>query len=170
MQWQSRKETRSFPGTVDGFVNTGVSAWRVSLGPVGEVDGAEVVGEVESVEAVNRRRHVRVPMRRHVDVIAAGRKLRVESIDISESGIKCRWRGDPFWAPSRASSVIVSLEMGSGRPVTLTGSIVWVRPGGQGVEFSVAFTHLNESPKTIQLLRNYVVALERKQLLRSQSQ
>jgi len=169
IRWQSKKKMHNLHGTVEGLVDTGIAAWRVGVGAVGEAEGPEVVGEVESIEATNRRRHVRVPMHGHVDVIAAGRKLRAETIDISESGVRCRWRGDRFWAPSRASSVIVSLEIGSGRPITLTGTIVWVRPSDQGVEFSVAFTHLNESPKAIQLLRRYVVTLERRQLLRDQS-
>ncbi len=173
MRWQSRNKEHSLPGTFDSLVDTGVAAWRVG---VGQVEGAEMVGqsdpveEAGSAEAKNRRRHVRVPMRGRMDVITGGRKLRVETIDISESGVRCRWRGDRFWAPSRSSSVIVSLEIGSGRPVTLTGSVVWVRSGDRGVEFSIAFTHLNESPKTIQLLRRYVVALDRNQLHRSQSQ
>jgi hypothetical protein len=167
MRWQSKKGMHSLAGTVAGFVNTGVAAWRVNIGDGERAEAAEEAegaSEGESVEEANRRRHVRVSTRRHVDVVAAGRKLRVECLDLSESGIRCRWRGDPFWAPSRASSVIVSLEIGSGRPITLTGSVVWVRPGGGGVEFSVAFTHLDESPKAIQFLRRYVVTLERNQL------
>jgi hypothetical protein len=173
MQWQSKSRMHSLPGIFHSLVDSGVAAWRVDVGQDERAEAvaqSDPVEEDESVEAINRRRHVRVPMRGRADVVSGGRKLRVETLDISESGVRCRWAGDRFWAPSRASSVIVSLAIGAGRPVTLTGSVVWVRRGDQGVEFSVAFTHLDESPKTIQLLRRYVVALDRNQLLRSQSQ
>jgi hypothetical protein len=171
VQWQSKKVMRSLGGTVDGFVDTGIAAWRVSVGEVGgakAVDRVHAVSEVASVEAINRRRHVRVPIRRRVEVITAGRKISVETIDISESGVRCRWRGDSLWVPSTGSSVTVSLEIGPGRPITLNGSVVRLRPASGGAELSVAFAHLNESSQTVQLLRRYIVALERRQLLRDQ--
>lgn len=198
MRWQSEEGMHSLAGTVDSFVDIGTAAWRVVVGEVaraggvgevsavgeveragavgevsavGKVERAGAVGEVQAIGATNRRRHVRVGMQGHVDVFAAGIRHSVEAVDISESGIRCRWRGNPSWVPfQRNSSVMISLDVGSDRPITLTGSILRVRPGGQGVEFSVAFTRLDESPKKIQLLRRYVLTLERKQLRRSQSQ
>jgi PilZ domain len=171
MQWESQKVMRSLAGTVDGFVNTRVAAWRVYVGDVERAEavvGVETVREVRSVETINRRRHVRVPIKRRAEVIAAGRRASVETIDISESGVRCRWRGDPFWVPSRGSSVVVSLAIGSGQPIALSGSVVRVRPGREGAELSVAFSHHNESSKTVQVLRRYVVALERRQLLQDE--
>jgi hypothetical protein len=171
LRWPSDTVMHSLAGTVDGFVDTGPAAWRVSVGADGEAEGAVAVGgvgkvrEVAAGEAINHRRHVRVPIRRRAELIAAGRRGSVETIDISESGVRCRWRGDPFWVPSRASSVVVSLEIGSGRPITLPGSVVRVRPGREGAELIVAFTHHNESSQSVQLLRRYVVALERRQIL-----
>jgi len=211
MRWQSAKGMHTLPGTVDGFVNNGVAAWRVGVdavdpgdvgvarGPVEatgpieangtvpatrEIDtvaSVEPVGHVEAADGSNRRRHIRVSMQRRVDVIAAGMRHTVESIDISESGIRCRWRGDPFWKPAAAgsaiegpfqksSSVTVCIDTGSGHPLTLPGSIVRVRRGGQGVEFSVAFSRLSDSVKKIQMLRRYIVTLERRQLRRDQIQ
>jgi len=171
MHWQSKKATHSLAGTVDGFVDSGIAAWRVSIG---EADGAKAADDAVEISAtapgeeINRRRHVRVPIRRRAEVVAAGKRLNVETIDISEGGIRCRWRGDAFWAPSRGSSLIVSLAVGPGRPIALSGSVVRVRPVPEGVELSVAFTHDNDSAQTVQSLRRYVVALERRQLLQEQ--
>ena len=176
MKWQSNRATRSLAGTVDGFVDRPIAAWRVSVGEVGRrpVDRSRPVDQVDAVTegapaaTTNRRRHVRVPLKRRVEIIVAGRKTTCETVDISESGVRCRWRGDPFWAPSRGSSVTVSLEISPGRPVALTGNVVRVRTVSGEAELSVAFTHRHESSQTVQLLRRYVVALERRQLVQDQ--
>jgi hypothetical protein len=171
MQWRSKEVRQSLAGAVDGFVDRPIAAWRVSVGEVegpAPVNRIVTVGEVAPAEAINRRRHVRVPVRRRAELIAAGRKATVETIDISESGVRCRWRGDPFWAPSRGSPVSVSLDIGAGRPIILHGSVVRLRRASEGVELSVAFSQLHESSKTVQLLRRYVIALERRQLVQDE--
>jgi hypothetical protein len=153
-------------GTVDSFVDSDVVAWRVG---------------VEGVDVTNRRRHIRVPAEGHIDITIGGTRLSIELIDISESGVRCRWRDDDFPGSDAESSereralqealgVTVAIDISPDQRLTLPGSVAWVREGDQGVEFSVAFVCLNEDDKMTELLRRHVLTLEREQLRRSRSQ
>jgi hypothetical protein len=165
MRWHSERGVHVLAGSVYSSVEDEVFAWRV---------------DVNDVVLTNRRRHVRVPVEGQVDIVLCGKCETIELVDISESGVRCRWCDDNG-SPSdkacvereesihEASAITVIIQIGADEVLTLCGSVAWVREADHGVEFSVAFIGLDENDKETKSLRMHVLTLQREQLRRNRS-
>jgi hypothetical protein len=166
MQWHSERGLHVLAGKVGSFVGGEVIGWRV---------------DVDDVEVTNRRRHVRVPADGHLEIMAGGKCRTIELIDISESGVRCRWRDDDASSSNggslekvaciyEASTVGVTIHISTDVCLNLAGSVARVQEADQGVEFSVVFVGLDENDKSAESLRKYICALQREQMRRMRSQ